>query len=106
MKRLAQIVCVGLLTGVPLAAQRSDAAIQKCIANRIDHTKLKDDGITATVSHGNATLTGSTKLPGRKARAATIAEACGASRVTNNITVTGKLAPDQLNRYRSKGGAQ
>ncbi len=70
------------------ATPTDDAGIQKCISDRLAASaRLKDLGLTATVSNGEATLTGSAKNSGQKASAATIARRCGAKKVTNNITV-------------------
>jgi len=68
-------------------AQKSDADIQKCIQDKLSSSKLKDDGITVTVSGGDATLTGATKIAGHKGNATQFAKRCGATKVTNNITV-------------------
>ena len=69
------------------SAPKTDADIQKCIEDKLGSTKLKDDGITVAVSGGDATLTGTTKIAGHKGNAAQFAKHCGATKVTNNITV-------------------
>jgi osmotically-inducible protein OsmY len=74
-------------TGQKASAPKSDADIQKCIQDKLASTKLKDDGITVAVSGGDATLTGATKIAGHKGNATQFAKRCGATKVTNNITV-------------------
>ena len=66
---------------------KTDADIQKCIEEKLSGSKLKDDGITVAVSGGDSTLTGATKVAGHKGNAAQFAKRCGATKVTNNITV-------------------
>jgi osmotically-inducible protein OsmY len=66
---------------------KSDADIQKCIEDKLSSSKFKDDGITVAVSSGDSTLTGVTKVAGNKSNAAKFAKRCGATKVTNNITV-------------------
>lgn len=66
---------------------KTDADIQKCIEDKLSSSKLKDDGITVAVSSGDSTLTGVTKVAGHKNNAAQFAKRCGATKVTNNITV-------------------
>lgn len=68
-------------------APKTDADVQKCIQDKLSSTKLKDDGITVAVSGGDATLTGTTKIGGHKGNATQFAKRCGATKVTNNITV-------------------
>ncbi|MBO0722250.1 MAG: BON domain-containing protein, partial [Blastocatellia bacterium] len=53
------------------------------------NAKLKDLSLSATVSGGEATLTGDGKSGGNKNAANGIAKKCGAKKVTNNITVPG-----------------
>lgn len=68
-------------------APKSDADIQKCITDKFANSeKLKSQGFGATVSNGEATLTGTAKNAGSKGAATGIAKSCGASKVTNNIT--------------------
>lgn len=70
------------------ATPKSDADIQKCISDKLDASPtLKNDGFTATVTDGVATLTGSTKVAGHKGGAGSIAKSCGAKSTQNNITV-------------------
>jgi osmotically-inducible protein OsmY len=69
------------------AAPKTDADIQKCIADKLAKSeKLKPQGFSATVSNGEATLTGTAQNAGSKGAATGIAKSCGASKVTNNIT--------------------
>lgn len=70
------------------AAAPSDADIQKCITDKFAAApKLKEQGFSAMVSKGEATLTGTAKNPGSKGAAIGIAKRCGAQKVTNSITV-------------------
>ncbi len=69
------------------AAPKTDADIQRCITDKLANSeKLKSQGFGATVSNGEATLTGTAKNAGSKGAATVIAKSCGASKVTNNIT--------------------
>lgn len=69
------------------AAPKTDAEIQKCISDKFANSdKLKSQGFSATVSSGEATLTGTAQNAGSKGAATRIAKSCGASKVTNNIT--------------------
>src|SRR5262249_19598919 len=74
-------------SGAKAPAQKSDADVQKCTQDKLSASKLKDDGITVAVSGGDATLTGMTKIAGHKGNATQFAKRCGATKVTNNITV-------------------
>jgi osmotically-inducible protein OsmY len=69
------------------AAPKADADVQKCTQDKLVGSKLKDDNITVAVSGGEATLTGATKIAGHKGNATQFAKRCGATKVTNNITV-------------------
>ena len=69
------------------AAPKSDADIQKCIADKLAGAeKLKSQGFTAAVNNGEATLTGTANNAGSKGAATKIAKSCGATKVTNNIS--------------------
>ena len=69
------------------AAPTSDADIQKCITDKLAKSeKLSTQGLSATVSNGEATLTGTAKNAGSKGAATKMAKSCGASKVTNKIT--------------------
>ncbi len=69
------------------AAPKSDADIQKCITDKFAAAeKLKSQGFSATVSNGEATLTGTANNAGSKGAATKIAKSCGATKVTNNIS--------------------
>ena len=71
----------------PAAAPKSDADIQKCITDKLASAeKLKSQGFSATVSNGEATLTGTANNAGSKGAATKIAKSCGATKVTNNIS--------------------
>lgn len=68
-----------------------DAGIQKCINDKFStQEKMKAYGLSATVSGGVATLTGTVPNGGAKGNATRTAKRCGAKSVTNNITVTPK----------------
>ena len=66
---------------------KADPEIQKCTEDKLAGSKLKADGLTVAVSGGVATLTGATKVAGHKGNATQFAKRCGATSVTNNITV-------------------
>lgn len=69
------------------AAPKTDADIQKCISDKFANSeKLKSQGFSATVSNGEATLTGTAQNAGSKGAATRIAKSYGASKVNNNIT--------------------
>ena len=72
---------------VKASTPKTDADIQKCIEDKLSGSKLKGDGITVAVSGGDSTLTGATKVAGHKGNATQFAKRCGATKVTNNITV-------------------
>lgn len=69
------------------SAPKTDADIQKCIQDKLATSKLKDDGFSVTVTGGDATLAGATKVAGHKGNASQFAKRCGATKVTNNIGV-------------------
>lgn len=107
MKRRILITCSLALTTVlsalafaegrannfPRLALADDAAIQKCIQDKLAASAtLKSDGITVAVANGVATLTGNVKNMGSKGAATNIAKSCGSKSITNNITVE-KAAP-------------
>lgn len=71
----------------------ADVDVQKCITDKLGNSKLKDDGITAKVNGGEATLEGNVKVSAHKGNASQIAKNCGAQKVTNNIIVPSKPAP-------------
>ncbi len=68
------------------AAPKSDAEIQKCITDKFAASKSVKNG-AATVANGEATLTGEARSNGAKGGATRSAQACGAQKVINNITV-------------------
>ncbi|MEP7272541.1 MAG: BON domain-containing protein [Acidobacteriota bacterium] len=71
------------------AAAKTDTEIQQCIAERLAASPaLKDQGLTASVSNGVAILTGVARNPGSKGNATRIAKKCGATTVTNNISIS------------------
>jgi osmotically-inducible protein OsmY len=68
-------------------APKSDDEIQKCIMDKFSNSeKLKSQGFNASVSNGEAKLTGSAQNAGSKGAATRIAQSCGAKSVTNSIT--------------------
>jgi osmotically-inducible protein OsmY len=68
-------------------APKSDNEIQKCIMDKFSNSeKLKSQGFNASVSNGEARLTGTAQNAGSKGAATRIAQSCGAKSVTNNIT--------------------
>jgi osmotically-inducible protein OsmY len=68
-------------------APKSDSEIQKCIMDKFSNSeKLKPQGFNASVSNGEAKLTGTAQNVGSKGAATRIARNCGAKSVTNNIT--------------------
>ncbi len=69
-----------------MAEPKSDAEIQKCINDKFAASKTIKNG-AAAVSNGEATLTGEAQSPGAKGGATRSAQACGAKKVSNNITV-------------------
>ncbi len=70
----------------PAKAPKSDDEIQKCISDKLAANKGITNG-AATVSSGEATLTGEAKNAGAKTSAGKAATGCGAKKVANNITV-------------------
>jgi osmotically-inducible protein OsmY len=75
----------------PAKAAKSDADVQKCITDKFAGSKTLTGG-AATVSSGEATLTGEAKNAGAKTSAGKTATGCGAKKVTNNITVAAPAA--------------
>src|SRR5258706_2534411 len=80
----------GTPTAATTSAPKADADIQKCTQDKLASSKLKHEGFTVKVSGGEATLSGTTKAGGHKEKATQFAEGCGATKVTNNITVQSK----------------
>ncbi|MCW5971607.1 MAG: BON domain-containing protein [Blastocatellales bacterium] len=71
-----------------------DAEIRQCIIERLASSpSLKDQGLSASVSGGAATLSGIAKNPGSKGAATNIAKKCGATSVVNNITISPDYKP-------------
>jgi osmotically-inducible protein OsmY len=69
------------------SAPKSDDEIHKCIMDKFSNSeKLKSQGFNASVSNGEARLTGSAQNSGSKGAATRIARNCGAKNVSNNIT--------------------
>jgi len=99
MRRTVLIVCqfvFGAILIAPAIAERvkSDPEIRQCISERFSNSPgIKDQGFSAVVSNGGATLTGTAKNPGSKGAATQIAKKCGATTVTNNITISPDYKP-------------
>lgn len=73
---------------VARSAPKTDAEIQKCITDKLAAApSLKTQSISASVSNGVATLTGKVKNAGSKGAATNLAKGCGATSVTNNLTI-------------------
>jgi osmotically-inducible protein OsmY len=71
------------------ATPKTDSEIQTCINDKFKvSTSIKNGN--ASVSGGAATLTGESASGGAKGGATRSAQACGATSVVNNITVTPK----------------
>ncbi len=70
-------------------AAKSDADIAKCINDKFAASSAIKNG-KASVSGGVATLTGDVTSGGAKGGQTRAAKACGATSVTNNITVAKK----------------
>jgi osmotically-inducible protein OsmY len=75
-------------------APKGDDEILKCIVDKLSNSeKLKTQGLSASVSDGEATLTGQAQNAGSKGAATRIAQSCGARSVKNNITAPGIPKP-------------
>ena len=73
---------------------KSDSEIQKCIQDKLAKAKtLGTESITVTVANGEATLAGTVKKSGEKGGATTICKSCGATKVTNNLTIEKAAKP-------------
>jgi len=101
MRRTILIVCQLVLLAVfslnaraDTSPGKSDGEIQQCISDRLAASpSLKDQGLSASVSNGVATLTGTARNPGSKGAVTRIAKKCGAATVTNNITISASYKP-------------
>jgi len=101
MRKTILIVCQLLLLAVfslnaraDTSPAKSDGEIQQCISDRLAASpSLKDQGLSASVSNGVATLTGTARNPGSKGAVTRIAKKCGAATVTNNITISASYKP-------------
>jgi osmotically-inducible protein OsmY len=68
-------------------APKSDDEVQKCIMDKFSNSeKLKPQRFNASVSNGEAKLTGNAQNAGSKGAATRIAQSCGAKSVSNSIT--------------------
>ena len=108
---LCQFVFMALLTPVVVvradsesAAAKTDSEIQQCISERLSASpSLKDQGFTASVSNGVATLTGTARNPGSKGAATNIAKKCGATTVSNKIEISPSYKPAKKSGVEKKG---
>jgi osmotically-inducible protein OsmY len=73
------------------AAPKTDADIQKCVSDKLAASKTITNG-AGTVANGEATLTGEAKSAAAKGGATRSAKACGAKKVTNNISTPAPAA--------------
>ena len=94
MRRMFLIVCQLVLAAITLTSvlaetPRTDAEIRQCISDRfLNSPGLKDQKFSVEVSGGVATLSGIAANPGKKGGATQVAKKCGATSVTNNITIS------------------
>jgi len=101
MRRIFLIVCQLVLAAIamsPVFAEtpRTDAEIRQCISDRLMNSPgLKDQKFSVEVSGGVATLTGVAANPGKKGGATQVAKKCGASSVTNKITIAPEFKSDK-----------
>ena len=72
-------------TAKTATTQKSDSDIEKCISDKFAASKTVANG-AAKVTNGEATLTGEAKNGGAKGGATNQAKACGAKKVSNNMT--------------------
>jgi osmotically-inducible protein OsmY len=79
---------------------KTDADIQKCIADKLAANKNITGG-AATVTNGEATLTGEAKSGGAKGGATNQAKSCGAKKVTNSMT-TPAPAPKAADKKKTE----
>jgi osmotically-inducible protein OsmY len=87
----------------PKAVPKTDAEIEQCIKDRLEKApKLKDQGFSVSVSGGVATFTGTAKNSGSKGGVSSIAKACHATKVVNNITVPASTKPKTSKTPTSK----
>jgi osmotically-inducible protein OsmY len=99
MRRIVLIVCqfvFGAILIAPAIAERvkTDAEIRQCISERFSNSPgIKDQGFSAAVTNGTATLSGTAKNPGSKGAATQIAKKCGAATISNNITISPDYKP-------------
>lgn len=85
------------------AVPKTDAEIEQCIKDRLAKApKLKDQGFSVSVSGGVATFTGTAKNSGSKGGVSSIAKACHATKVVNNITVPASTKPKTSKTPTSK----
>jgi osmotically-inducible protein OsmY len=84
-------------------APKSDDEILKCITDKLSNSeKLKTQGLSASVSDGEATLTGQAQNAGSKGAATRIAQSCGAKSVKNNITAPPIPRPKKSEEKKSE----
>jgi hypothetical protein len=98
---LCQVVLIATVTAQPVlpadtasTSAKTDPEIQQCISERFAASpSLKDQGLTAAVANGVATLSGTARNPGSKGAATNIAKKCGATSVTNKIEISPSYKP-------------
>lgn len=98
---LSQVVLIASLMPLPVrtadaasTSAKTDPEIQQCISERLAASpSLKDQGLTAAVANGVATLSGTARNPGSKGAATNIAKKCGATSVTNKIEISPSYKP-------------
>jgi osmotically-inducible protein OsmY len=85
------------------SAPKSDSEVQKCIMDKFSNSeKLKPQGFSASVSNGEAKLTGNAQNSGSKGAATRIAKNCGARSVSNNITAPNIPRPKKSDSEKNK----
>lgn len=75
------------------AVTPSDAEIEGTIRTKLAKSKIGKDGFKFHVAHGVVTWEGTTAVMQHKGSATRMAHAAGASKVVNNIQVTGGAKP-------------
>ena len=76
-------------TAASHAATPSDAEIEATLRTKLAKSKIGKDGFKFHVSHGTVTWEGTTAVMQHKGSATRMAHSAGASKVVNNIQITG-----------------
>ncbi|MFP5229796.1 MAG: BON domain-containing protein, partial [Acidobacteriota bacterium] len=89
--------CLWILGASPALAQSGDTKLQAAVSDAVTHdAMLKNQPITASVSHGIVTLTGTVETEQQRQQAETdAANVPGVSGIANDITVTGSADQQQ-----------